>query len=151
MTFSYTGAASGPVGAVRFTIGDTHEKLSRISDEDIDYLLAQTNGNVQAASRLALEAIIAGLSQICDQSVGGVSKSWSQMRDGYQATLALIKSRSQYASGLPMAGGISKVQERLTERNPDRIRPQYTTRMMMGRHGQSSGLYNLNQARLDED
>jgi hypothetical protein len=133
-------------------IGDTNEKLSRISDEDIAYLLLQTEGNVSGAARLALEAIIAGLSQICDQSVGGVSKSWSQMRDGYQATLALIKSRSQYTGGIPLVGGLYKVAERLNDKDPTLIKGQYTTRMMMGRRGRSDGVGNFsNRALLDDD
>ncbi|RYF12810.1 MAG: hypothetical protein EOO40_00320 [Deltaproteobacteria bacterium] len=133
MTFSYTGAASGPVGAVRFAIGDTIEATSRISDEDIAYLLEQTNGNVRQAARLACENIIASLSGLCDQSVGSVSKSFSQIRDGYKATLVMLKSRTSYLGGKPFVGGVSRMANAIDARNPDRVRPQFTTQMLRDR------------------
>ena len=135
MSFTYTGAASGPVGAVRFSIGDTIEATSRISDEDSAYLLQQTGGSVAQSSRLAVEAIIATLSSLCDQSVGSVSKSYSQMRDGWMATLAILKSRSSYMGGRPLVGGISRTAEHLQNKDPDRIRPQFSVDMMWKRGG----------------
>jgi hypothetical protein len=125
VSFSYTGAASSPVGAVRFAIGDTVEATSRITDEDIAYLLEQTGGNVAQASRLAVEAIIATLSSLCDQTVGSVSKSYSQMRDGWMGTLAILKSRSSYMGGSPLVGGISRVQTRLQDRDKDLKKPLF--------------------------
>lgn len=144
MSFSYGGAASSPVSAVRFTIGDTVEATARLMDEDIAYLLGYTGGDINQAARLAVEAIIATLSNLCDQSVGSVSKSYSQMRDGWQATLAILKDRSTYRGGAPLAGGISRTAERLQNRDRDRIRPQFTSRMLQqhrepGRLGQLGG------------
>lgn len=125
MSFSYTGAAASPVGAVRFAIGDTVEATSRISDEDIAYLLEQTGGNVAQASRLAVEAIIATLGSLCDQTVGSVSKSYSQMRDGWMGTLAILKSRSSYMGGRPLVGGISRTQAHLQDRDRDLKKPLF--------------------------
>lgn len=133
MSFSYGGASSGPIGQVRFTIGDTVEATSRITDEDIAYLLEQTGGSVAQASRLAVESIIATLSNLCDQSVGSVSKSFSQQRDGWKQTLALLKSRSAYAGGRPLVGGISRAQEQLQASDSDTIPSKFTADMMLSR------------------
>lgn len=130
MSFTYDGPASSPIAAVRFTIGDTKAETARLSDEEIAYLLEQTAGDVNAASRHAVESIIATLSNLCDQTVGSVSKSYSQMRDGWQATLAILKGRSTFRGGLPLAGGISRTAEQLQQRDRDRLRPQFTARML---------------------
>ena len=130
MSFTYGGAASSPISAVRFTIGDTTEATARLMDEDIAYLLSETGGDINQAARLAVEAIIATLSSLCDQSVGSVSKSYSQMRAGWMATLAIIKDRSVYRGGAPLVGGISRTAERIADRDKERIAPQFTSRML---------------------
>lgn len=151
MSFSYNGAASGPVGAVRFTIGDTQAATARLSDEDIQYLLDQTGGDVNMAARRAVESIIATLSSLCDQSVGSVSKSYSQMRDGWQATLAILKDRTGYRGGAPLAGGISRTAEHLQNRDHDRIRPMFSRNMLNRRHGDCLPVHGLGPAARDDE
>lgn len=143
MSFSYGGAGSSPTSTVRFLIGDTNPASPSVQDEDIAYLLGETDGNTRLAAIMACEGIIASLSRACDQTVGSVSKSFSQMRDGYAATLALLRARAAYTGGRPFVGGISRVAERLSEANPDRIRPQFTTRMMQRDRGICDGVRNL--------
>jgi hypothetical protein len=138
VSFTYGGAGSSPTSTVRFLIGDTNEASPLVTDEDIAYLLGEVQGNTRLAAIMACEGIIASLSRYCDQTVGSVSKSFSQMRDGYAATLANLRARAAYSGGRPFAGGISRVAERLAERNPDRIRPQFSTRMMNPRCGDTN-------------
>lgn len=151
MTFSYNGPASSPVSAVRFTIGDTNAASPRLTDEEIEYLLVQTAGDVNAAARHAVESIIATLSNLCDQTVGSVSKSYSQMRDGWMATLGILKGRSTYRGGMPLAGGISRTAQRLQERDRDRLRPQFTARMMRREHGEGRPTHGLGPALAEPD
>lgn len=132
MTWTYSGDPSmSKKDEVRFSTGDTNPKSPMLQDEEIGFLLAQSNNDPAAASVRACESIIAALGRLCDQTVGSVSKAYSQMRAGYLDTLSILRTRAAsttYAS--PIVGGISRMQVRMANRNPDRIRPQFTTRMM---------------------
>lgn len=134
MSFSYGGPAASPVSAVRFTIGDVVESRAQLSDEEIAYLLDESHGNVRGASILACEAVLSRLSYLCDQSVGGVSKSWSQLRDGWKATLAVIKNRGALTAGAPMAGGLYRSRDKLEQHNRDLKRPEFTRRQFSRAH-----------------
>lgn len=151
MSFSYTGPANSPSDAVRFTIGDTHPKTARLSDEEIAYLLAETGGDVNMAARRGVEAIIATLSSLCDQSVGSVSKSYSQMRDGWQATLALLKDRTVFRGGLPLVGGISRTAERTAEQDRDLLRPQFKAKMLRRHADCLREVHGLGPAAIDDE
>lgn len=134
MSFSYGGPAASPVSAVRFTIGDVVESRAQLSDEEIAYLLDEAKGNVRGASLLACEAVLSRLSYLCDQSVGGVSKSWSQLRDGWKATLAIIKNRGALSAGAPMVGGLYKSRDKIQRQNRDLKRPEFTRKQFSRAH-----------------
>lgn len=130
MDWTYTDPASIPKDAVRLAIGDTDENAPLLFDQEIAALLAMSSNNVSATCLTAVEAIIAKLSRLCDQSVGSVSASYSQQRDGYMQLRANLKLRSAYGGGVPFAGGQSRVDNYIAERDPNRVRPLFTTRMM---------------------
>lgn len=142
-TYSYTDPSSSPKDAVRFLVGDTKGKQVLVdgqmqtqyllSDEEIAYCLSQTGNDPQQAAVLACESIISGLGQLCDQTVGSVSKSFSQMRDGFASVLALLRRRSSFSGGRPILGGTSRMGKRQTYADPDFIRTQFTARMMNAR------------------
>jgi len=139
-TYSYTDPSQSPKDAVRFLVGDTKPKKVLVggemqvqyllSDEEIAYCLSQTGNEPQQAAVLACESIISGLGQLCDQTVGSVSKSFSQMRDGFTAVLAQLRRRSAFGGGRPILGGTSRQGKAQTYANPDFIRTQFTARMM---------------------
>ncbi len=129
MEWTYTDPSASAKDAVRLSIGDTQEKRPLLFDQEIQYYLDNNRGNVSAAALLAVEAIIAKLSQLCDQSVGSVSKSYSQVRDGYYKLRQNLRARASYRGGMPFAGGISRTQVLCENRDADRVRPQFTARM----------------------
>lgn len=130
MQWSYTDPSSIPKDAVRLTIGDTDASDPILFDEEISALLLSNGQSVSAASLFAVEAIIAKLSRLCDQSVGSVSASYSQQREGYMALRGTLKLRASYGGGIPYAGGINRFDVILNERDRTQVRPMFTTRMM---------------------
>lgn len=126
MSFSYLGAGSSAKDAVRFRIGDTVEKLQAISDEDILFLLEENEGDVLGASIDALRSLIAKYSFMCDQTVGSVSKSYSQIRANFKETLSMLAANRTSVRGLPIAGGLSKTGTIRTYANADFKKPRFT-------------------------
>jgi len=136
MAFTYSGdPGQSPMDAVRFAIGDTDPARPQLQDGEIAYCLALAGGNVGIASVTACEAIVTQLSRLCDQSVGSVSKSFSQLLGNYKEVLANLRRVASNVGGMPYVGGISHAQNNLPYSNPDYVRPQFTTRMMHGRSG----------------
>lgn len=127
MQWTYTDPSASAKDAVRLTIGDTDAKRPLLFDEEIQFYLDNNNQNVSATALLGVEAIIAKLSQLCDQSVGSVSKSYSQVRDGYYRLRQNLRTRAAYRGGIPLAGGLSRTEAYNEERNPDRVRPQFSS------------------------
>lgn len=133
MTFSYVDPGASFKDEVRFSIGDTDPKRPLLQDEEIAFLLVQAGGDPADAAIRACESVIAKLGRLCDQTVGSVSKSYSQMAGGFQNTLDILRRRAVSTGGRPIVGGISRISKQVIARNPDRVRPQFTTRMFMGR------------------
>lgn len=113
---------------VRFLVGDTDAKKPFLQDEEIAYVLAKTNNDVDDAAVQACINIISQLSRLCDQTVGSVSKSYSQMRAGYMDTLALLRRNASGQGGAPYVGGISRSDSRLLRQSPDRVKPLFDSR-----------------------
>lgn len=144
MTWTYSGDPSlSKKDEVRFSVGDTNPKKPMLQDEEISWLLLQSGGDPAGASVRACESIIAALGRLCDQTVGSVSKAYSQMRLGYMDTLGILRRRAASTYASPLVGGISRTQVMITNRNPDRVRPQFTSHMMSGRPSMAPVLGNV--------
>ncbi|RZL29668.1 MAG: hypothetical protein EOP64_00250 [Sphingomonas sp.] len=127
MTFSYSGnPAASPVDAVRYLTGDTAERLALLSDEEIQYSLAQSGNSPPTAAVAAIEAMMVRAASLVDESVGSVSKSWSQRLSnlGTIRTMLLDK-QARGGLGVPRAGGISYTDKARTASNPDAVRPRF--------------------------
>lgn len=132
--FSYSGnPRASMLDAVRFTLGDTDPRRPLMQDEELVYCLDQAGGSVQGAAIQACLAIIARLGQMCDETVGSVSKSWSQLKANYEGVLGHLRRSASLTGGIPFVGGTSHAQNVLPYSNTDYVRPQFTTRMMRGR------------------
>lgn len=135
MAWTYEDPSQSPKDAVRFAVGDTDSKRPQLQDGEIVYCLSQRSGDIQAAAVMACEAIIAQLGRLCDQSVGSVAKSFSQLQANYKVTLDNLRRSASGSGGIPFVGGVSRLQNGMPYRNPDYNRPQFTTKMMEGRRG----------------
>lgn len=140
MEWSYVDPGASAKDAVRLSIGDTNEAAPLLFDQEIQFFLDRNNQNVSSAALLSVEAVIAKLSTLCDESVGSVSKSFSQMRDGFYKLREQLKSRAAYRGGIPFAGGIYRTDVIMAERDRAKVRPQFTARMLSPTSGRF-GLY----------
>jgi hypothetical protein len=108
MTFTYSGnPAASDKDAVRFLLNDTTEaNETNISDEEINYLLAQWE-NVYEAARAGAEHLAATYAQLADtsKSVGdiSISKTYSNQAAQYH-TLAqsLYQQRLRKSGPIPV-------------------------------------------------
>lgn len=133
MPFSYSDPRTNVADAVRFAIGDTDARRPQLQDAEIAFCLDQASGNPAKAAVIACTAIIAKLGRMCDQTVGSVSKSFSQLQNQYKETLVNLRRAASSSGGIPIVGGTSRIANAAPYGNPDYVRPQYTARMMQRR------------------
>jgi hypothetical protein len=72
-----------PINQVRMLTGDTADPF-KVSDETIQYLLDQNNGEVQAVVLPCLQIISATYANLADKTVGRLSIQYSQQFKNYQ-------------------------------------------------------------------
>lgn len=130
MSFTYTDPGASARDAVRFAVGDTDARRPQLQDAEVLYCLGQCGGDIGAAAVMACEAIIASLGRMCDQTVGSVSKSYSQLQANYKATLGNLRRAASTSGGIPIVGGTSRAANAAPYGSYDYVRPQFTTRMM---------------------
>jgi hypothetical protein len=111
---------------VRFLIGDTSENDPLLHDEEIIYLLNQYNQYPLNASIEACERVIAKFSRLSDESVGSVSKSFSQKADGYSKLRDMLRNRMAINGSRPYAGGISVLDKQANTDNISLEDPTFT-------------------------
>lgn len=149
--FTYGDPSLSPIWSLRFAIGDTVEKTAFLTDAELNYLLLLARGDEADAAVSAVLKIMGQLARLCDETVGSVSKSWSQMRDGYKDLLADLRRLASSSGGGPFVGGISKMANRRPYANNDTVRPQFGTRMMTYRRGARSGVPGIIDDTGDDD
>jgi hypothetical protein len=138
LTATYTGnPASSAKDATRFLIGDTDPCNFLLQDAEINYVLAQFNNVPLNASIPCVNAIIAKLSRLADETVGAVSIQFSQKAKGYRTMLADLRNQMAASDSAPYAGGITVSDMVATAANPNLVRPDFTKHMMQNR--QSGG------------
>ena len=126
MTWTYSNSpASNQVDAVRLLIGDTDVCNALLSDEEIQFYLDQwCEVNVAAAE--ACLAISGKFARRVDESVGGVSVSYSQSAKQYYELSQSLRERTAILGGPVICGGISKADKEKLELDQDRVQPSFT-------------------------
>ncbi|MNH16411.1 hypothetical protein D3C79_760540 [compost metagenome] len=93
MTWTYGGnPKDNPIDRVRFTVGDTDENSPLLTDEEIQYLLDQHNGNPQLAAIASVKSIIAKLARLVDYTIGPESVKNSQKLLNYRRLLSTLEA-----------------------------------------------------------
>lgn len=127
MTWSYSGdPSSSDLDALRFLIGDTDTSDQQFSDEELNYLLDQTDDNVVAAALLAIDRLLIKYSRTPDQKTGDIDIKYSQRVE------QLTKARASITAGLapvPYAGGISVSDMESVRDDTDRAGPIFALGM----------------------
>lgn len=125
MAFSYSGDPSNSdKDKVRFLLGDTNKDAPLLQDGEIAFLITSQNTVIEAAVAGA-QAIAAQFARLTDESVGDISKSYSQRVEHYRQLASDLRRRANVAVA-PYAGGISKDDKTNAEADTDRVQPRFT-------------------------
>lgn len=148
MPFTYSeDPTSSPKDALRFAIGDTRACTSLLSDAELLYILAASNGNLGAAAVRATEAMISRCNAMVDETVGSVSRSFSQRLANLTKQRDMLAAR-EFDTGAspPICGGLTYSDKRRNLSNPDMVRPRFvkadTCEPTPETYSGASGLYN---------
>ena len=126
MSWSYSfNPASSAKDELRFRVGDTNSKDPLLHDEEINFLLKKYNNFVLNAALEACETIISKFSRLADETVGSVSKSFSQKAQAYFKTMEMIRTRIALDGARPYAGGISVSDKQTNQQNTDLTKPVF--------------------------
>lgn len=141
MTWSYNPQKlqDSPKDQVRYLIQDTDKSDQLIQDEEINFELSR-GGVTTAAYRIA-RAIAAKFSRKCDETVGKVSKKFSQKADMFLKIADRLETEADDCGALPFAGGLTESGKDSVEDNEDRVDPFFT------RHTGDHRRHNENQNR----
>lgn len=113
---SYSGSpGDSDVDAVRHYIGDTDEEHEFLSNEEIEYELAQVNDDVTAASANCAERIAARLFPRVDYRVHGVWINGSELAKNLRQIATQLQQSDRLAGAGPYVGGISKAEKTAEE------------------------------------
>lgn len=110
MTWSYTSPPANDKDRVRFYSGDTVQRPYSVSDEDINFLLTELDGNVLEAAAVVCDRIadywaVSETASGAALSVGPFStetRSGAELEAAWRARAARLRSGS--ASGVPVIG-----------------------------------------------
>ena len=132
MTWSYSGnPASSNKDAVRFLVGDTDTADQLVSDQEVNYAIAEQASNNLAAA-MVLRALAAKFSRLVTNKVGDVSANCSDMAKAFQDRAdALdpggITTGTVLAS--PSFGGLSQSEKDAYDSNSDAVQPDFRKSM----------------------
>lgn len=130
MTFSYSGDPSrSSRDLVRFLIGDTSKQDQLLQDAEIDWVLTQYNAPMNASIRCC-EVVVAKLSRLSDESVGGLSVSFSQKAESYRKLRRDLVRRLATEDAVPYCGGISKSDKQQVLNAGDRVPTDFNVHML---------------------
>jgi hypothetical protein len=134
MSWSYdptdlnTTTASGRLNTVRFLVGDTDTNDQKVQNEEIEFSLAQTKDDVNAAASYVARSVASKYaSKVTLELDGQLMAHYSDLYDHY---LSLADKLDYQAKKLGaqigiLAGGISKTRVGAVRSNTDRVEPAF--------------------------
>lgn len=134
MSWSYdptdlnTTTASGRLNTVRFLVGDTDSNDQKVQNEEIEFSLAQTKDDVNAAASYVARSVASKYaSKVTLELDGQLMAHYSDLYDHY---LSLADKLDYQAKKLGaqigiLAGGISKTRVGVVRSNTDRVEPAF--------------------------
>lgn len=129
MAWTYSGnPAASYKDAVRFEIQDTIAKAQLLTDEEIEYTIAQEAGDkpsprgLLSASARCCEVIARKFSGQADSVIGSLQVTYSKMAAGYRELAKELRMRAQGA-GTIFVGAQSKSEKRALREERDRVQP----------------------------
>jgi hypothetical protein len=117
------------INNVRFLIGDTDSNDYAISNDNIDFALAEANDDVYIAGAICARALAAKYSVDVDTKFETVSSNYSQLsKNYYELAKRLEQQAKKYGSaglGIPLAGGIRIDDMNSVNQDNDRVMPKF--------------------------
>lgn len=123
-TFASTSTSVTDLYWIRLRIADTSSASAKLTDEEINNIIA-TVPNRYLAAAVAADTIGSGLALKTDKTVGRLSISQSQSSKAY-FDLGKALRREAYLFATPYAGGISEDDKASEESDSDRVKPAFT-------------------------
>lgn len=134
MSWSYdptdlnTTTASGRLNTVRFLVGDTDSEEQQVQNEEIEFALAQTNDNVNAAAAYVCRTLASKYaSKVTIELDGQLMARYSDLYDHYRSLSDKLEYQAKKLGaqiGI-LAGGISKTRVGAVRSNTDRVEPAF--------------------------
>ena len=112
-----------PLDKVRFLVGDTDCPTAFLTDQEINFLIAE-EGGADFAAPCAANAIAAKVARRVTQTAGGVAQALSDLFDHYN-TLAKKLLAKANSNVTVYAGGLSVTEKQLDRQDEDLIQPYF--------------------------
>lgn len=131
MTWTYTGDPENSIlDRLRLLMGDTDTNDQQLTDEVLNYYLAQNNNEAVRAAIDAVNSLIAKYSRQVTASIENVSVSSGGIVTQYRKLLIDLKgiqANKGIRSGLkPVISGISKAESQSLREKTDLRQPEFT-------------------------
>lgn len=123
---------------VRFEVGDTDCDNAALTDEEIAVFVDEGGDTLLAASKAA-EALAAKYAIRVDESIGGTSKSYSQLSEHYTQLAVRLRRRAgasptPVVGVAPYAGGLSDDEKSTDRIDTDLIQPTFAKDILRDPH-----------------
>jgi hypothetical protein len=120
-----------PIDRVRFEVADRDTATAKLSDEEIQYLIGDSNHILYAAAAAAEAIGGQSASGLASKSVDDFTLSFPSGDLGSYSALAdaLRKRAARKAGGSLYAGGLSKTDKAAMETDLDRVQPAFSIGM----------------------
>lgn len=123
MAWTYTNDPENvQLDAVRLLIGDLDGDDPQLTDEELDYYLAEEVSTIKAAIA-AVRGLIALYARRVDKAVGDLRQSYSQRMKSYEVLLRQLQTKRASTHYAPVAGGISQARKDTVKEDTDRVAP----------------------------
>ena len=124
--WSYSGDPSkSDLDKVRFLVRDTNPKDQLLQDAEINFLI-QEEGSADKAAIKSAENIAMFFARKCDESVGKVSRSFSQKHDQYLKMAKALRRSALQKTACPFSGALDITQKEIQENQDNRVQPAFT-------------------------
>jgi hypothetical protein len=120
-----------PADAVRFYVGDTAVARPLLTDNQVDLLLAEEDGNTLRAAARAAEVLAAKASAEADDKYVGTLRirNLKSKQTRYLQLAKNLWAQALRGTIAPFAGGLSRVDKLIRATDGDRVRPFFARGM----------------------
>lgn len=130
MSWSYQDTMPRDIDKVRFYVGDTVASDPLLTDQEIEFALAE-GGSVRSAAVLCANKKAAEWARLADLKEGQLSISYSQRSKQMMALADTIQESSAFVDpALPTAGAIFVADKEDTEADTTLVKPAFTVNML---------------------